>query len=226
MHTHPPSRKTSTGWTLIEVMVALVIIACISALGYRGISTLITTESHLREESERLLILDTTFAQVSADWNAQTASLPPPPPPLNKADAPPTLALDPSQWAFTPIQGWIPSPEILPRTPPPLEPYLTKRYIVSYQANTHGGVERSIGCTQPAPSLASTQPTLTVCQRWHLLGNLPILIDGAASTDPSKPKQMHWNIQTAQGTIERLWSLPASPPALDQGAAKNLPPAT
>ncbi|MES2207997.1 MAG: hypothetical protein V4525_14520 [Pseudomonadota bacterium] len=223
-------RKISA-WTLIEVMVALVLMASITALGYRSLSTLITTETALREESEFLLVLDTSFSLVENDWKAQAAQLatssssqPPQtsdnqpsadqtktsntstdtpassePPASTPFDISPETVAEIKLWKITPINGWIPSPTLLPKAPPAIEPLLTTTYSIDYQVNPQGGVNRLIGCTV----LRTNANSPRLCQRWHLLKQLPVEI---TDTQNEKLHTMNWVIQSRRGNIQRQWS--------------------
>jgi general secretion pathway protein J len=60
----------STGFTLIEILIALSILALIALLGYRATSSLAQSESRLAEESARWRTLDALFARLEGDMRA------------------------------------------------------------------------------------------------------------------------------------------------------------
>ncbi len=55
------------GFTLIEILIALAILALISALGYRALGSLADSEAKLTAESVRWRALDGLFARLEAD---------------------------------------------------------------------------------------------------------------------------------------------------------------
>lgn len=57
-----------TGFTLIEVLVALVIFSVIAILGYRGLSAMIAAESHLSTEARRWQQLDRFMVEFDNDF--------------------------------------------------------------------------------------------------------------------------------------------------------------
>ena len=62
--------KTTTsrrGFTLIELMIALAILALVATLAYRGLSALAASEARLAEESRRWRALDQLFSRLEAD---------------------------------------------------------------------------------------------------------------------------------------------------------------
>jgi general secretion pathway protein J len=63
----PPCRA---GFTLIEILIALSILALIALLGYRATSSLAQSEARLAEESARWRTLDAMFARLEADMRA------------------------------------------------------------------------------------------------------------------------------------------------------------
>jgi prepilin-type N-terminal cleavage/methylation domain-containing protein len=197
-----------TGWTLIEVLVALALMTILSTLGYKGISLFITTESSIREESQRLLMLNTTFSQIDMDWNLQLARLPPRTSPANTpASESPSTANHALQWEWTPLPGWIPTPTVLPKPPSPIASFLSQRYTIEYSASPQGGVDRLIACPLPETQPASAKKT-TPCQYWHLLNHFPVSIEGNGNQSTlHQPHWMRWTIKTPQGTLERLWGM-------------------
>ena len=58
------------GFTLIEVLIALAILALVAILGYRAVSSLTDTEARLATESERWRGLDSLFARLESDMRA------------------------------------------------------------------------------------------------------------------------------------------------------------
>jgi general secretion pathway protein J len=61
-----PRRRA--GFTLIEVLIALAILALIAVLGYRAVSSLTESEARLAAESERWRGLDALFARLESDF--------------------------------------------------------------------------------------------------------------------------------------------------------------
>lgn len=60
-------RHRSKGFTLIEVLVALLVAALISAMSYRGFSAMLSAEQKLDEAATRWLAVHRFFAQFEAD---------------------------------------------------------------------------------------------------------------------------------------------------------------
>jgi general secretion pathway protein J len=60
------------GFTLIEILIALAILALIALLGYRATSALAQSETRLAEEAARWRTLDALFARLEADMRAAT----------------------------------------------------------------------------------------------------------------------------------------------------------
>jgi general secretion pathway protein J len=60
-------RKTYRGFTLVEVLVALAILAITAALAYRGTAALVDGEVRLTAEATRWRTLDTVFTRLEAD---------------------------------------------------------------------------------------------------------------------------------------------------------------
>jgi general secretion pathway protein J len=60
-------RNAPHGFTLIEILIALAILAVIATLGYRGVSSLVDSEVQLTSEAERWRTLDSFFARIEAD---------------------------------------------------------------------------------------------------------------------------------------------------------------
>jgi len=55
------------GFTLLETLIALAILAVISTLGYRAVSALVDSEAQLTSESLRWRTLDALFARLESD---------------------------------------------------------------------------------------------------------------------------------------------------------------
>jgi len=72
--TRAPSRDRRRGFTLVEVLVALVILAVVALLAYRATAAMTDGEARLAAESERWRTLDRFFARyVSINSFVQTA---------------------------------------------------------------------------------------------------------------------------------------------------------
>jgi len=65
--THRPSAAASAGFTLIEVLIALAIVALLSVLGYRALGALSDSEEKLSAEATRWRALDSLFARLEGD---------------------------------------------------------------------------------------------------------------------------------------------------------------
>jgi general secretion pathway protein J len=62
-----PARARQQGFTLIEVLLALAIVAVIALLGYRALSALSESETRLTAEAARWRTLDLFFARLEGD---------------------------------------------------------------------------------------------------------------------------------------------------------------
>jgi len=62
-----PSGSTGTGFTLLEVLIAIAIVALIAVLGYRALAALSDSESKLAAEATRWRTLDLFFARLEGD---------------------------------------------------------------------------------------------------------------------------------------------------------------
>ena len=62
--------RAARGFTLVEVMVALAIMALLSALAWRGIDSMTLTQKVVRENSDEILTMQTGFSQWQADLTA------------------------------------------------------------------------------------------------------------------------------------------------------------
>jgi len=58
------------GFTLVEMLIALAILALVAVLGYRAVSSLTDSEARLAAESERWRGLDALFARLESDMRA------------------------------------------------------------------------------------------------------------------------------------------------------------
>jgi general secretion pathway protein J len=66
-HHAGPSASFRTGFTLIEVLLALLILAVIAVLGYRAVAALSESETKLGDEATRWRTLDLFFARLEGD---------------------------------------------------------------------------------------------------------------------------------------------------------------
>src|SRR5258708_25170206 len=62
-----PSTGLRTGFTLLEVLIAVAIVALISVLGYRALAALSDSETRLAAEATRWRTLDLFFARLEGD---------------------------------------------------------------------------------------------------------------------------------------------------------------
>ena len=63
-------RLHGDGFTLVEILIALAILALVAVLGYRAVSSLTDSEARLAAESERWRGLDALFARLESDMRA------------------------------------------------------------------------------------------------------------------------------------------------------------
>ena len=63
----PGRRGVARGFTLLELLVALTILALLSVLGYRAVASLAGSEVRLTEETRRWRALDALFSRLEAD---------------------------------------------------------------------------------------------------------------------------------------------------------------
>jgi general secretion pathway protein J len=64
-------RATSAGFTLLELLIAITVLATVSLIAWRGLETLVSTRARLEPEGDRVRALLTTFGQMDRDL-AQT----------------------------------------------------------------------------------------------------------------------------------------------------------
>ena len=67
MRRRPPTPRRRAGFTLVEVMVALVIMAILAALAFRGIDALLRAKERAQQATDRTLKLNTGMAQYEYD---------------------------------------------------------------------------------------------------------------------------------------------------------------
>jgi general secretion pathway protein J len=65
MSTGPDSKRS--GFTLLEILIAIAIVALLALMGYRALSALSESESRLSAESTKWRMLDLFFARLEAD---------------------------------------------------------------------------------------------------------------------------------------------------------------
>ncbi len=62
--------KQRNGFTLIEIIVAVAIMALVSVIAYRGLSAMLTARERIASENERLRDLAQAMARIDADFSA------------------------------------------------------------------------------------------------------------------------------------------------------------
>jgi general secretion pathway protein J len=62
-----PARKPAAGFTLLEILVALIIFALLSIMTYRGLTTVIQTRTHLAQENRKWRAVAMLFARMEQD---------------------------------------------------------------------------------------------------------------------------------------------------------------
>jgi len=60
-------KKSTSGFTLLEILVALIIFALISIMTYRGLTTVLQTRTHLAEENRKWRAVAMLFARIDQD---------------------------------------------------------------------------------------------------------------------------------------------------------------
>ena len=63
----PYFRQKRVGFTLLELLVALVVFTIVAVMGYSGLKTILTTQAHLTKQSEQLKHLQYTFSRLAQD---------------------------------------------------------------------------------------------------------------------------------------------------------------
>ncbi len=69
--------KSARGFTLMEVLVALVLLSLFAVLAYRALDAVLESQAHAREEMERWRVLAMAYSQVEADLAAATSRFEP-----------------------------------------------------------------------------------------------------------------------------------------------------
>jgi general secretion pathway protein J len=63
-------RRPPNGFTLIEIIVAVAIMALVSVIAYRGLSAMLTARERISSENRKLRDLAQTMARIDADFSA------------------------------------------------------------------------------------------------------------------------------------------------------------
>lgn len=66
---NPRPKKITSGFTLLEMLVALVILALISVLTYRGLTTVLQARAHLDQENRKWREVALLFARIEQDFS-------------------------------------------------------------------------------------------------------------------------------------------------------------
>ncbi|WP_353233979.1 prepilin-type N-terminal cleavage/methylation domain-containing protein [Diaphorobacter ruginosibacter] len=72
-HARPPRPALSSGFTLVELMVAIVILSLMALLSWRGLDGMARSQSITREHSDQLVVVQNALAQWSSDLDALMA---------------------------------------------------------------------------------------------------------------------------------------------------------
>lgn len=78
-HLCPVARRRSglvRGFTLVELLVALMVMAMLSVMAWRGLDSMQRTQTHTQTRADALLALQTGLAQWNDDLNAMSTSTP------------------------------------------------------------------------------------------------------------------------------------------------------
>ncbi|MGD8709390.1 MAG: type II secretion system minor pseudopilin GspJ [Ectothiorhodospiraceae bacterium] len=69
---HPPTRRVS-GFTLLELLVAVAIFALVSAMAYSGLHSVLSSQQSVRDEAERIAALQRAFTVLETDLEQAAA---------------------------------------------------------------------------------------------------------------------------------------------------------
>ena len=69
---NPRRIKSASGFTLLELLVALIIFALISVITYRGLTSVLQTRSHLAQENRKWRAVAMLFARIEQDLSQLT----------------------------------------------------------------------------------------------------------------------------------------------------------
>ena len=64
---------SARGFTLIELLVAIAILGLVAVLSWRGLDSMVRTQTHTRERSEQLLTLQAALGHWSAGLDERDA---------------------------------------------------------------------------------------------------------------------------------------------------------
>ena len=91
MRRHGSPARTGRGFTLVELLVALAVMALMSVMAWRGLDAMARATAHTQQRSDALLVLQTGLAQWGVDLDAM---IDPPKPDTAKPDPAAPAALD------------------------------------------------------------------------------------------------------------------------------------